>query len=128
MRRNEVQRNTACVARRTRSSTSESPIRVSPLSPTQVNELLHEAAPNSTIFLIGAGGCGMSGLGHLLLDLGFSVAGSDLAVSEEIHQIRSRGGEIHIGHDPQQVVAARPLLARSEEHTSELQSREKLVC
>jgi len=84
---------------------------VSPLSPTQVNELLHEAAPNSTIFLIGAGGCGMSGLGHLLLDLGFSVAGSDLAVSEEIHQIRSRGGEIHIGHDPQQVVAARPLLA-----------------
>src|SRR6266511_5141432 len=110
MRRNEVQRNTACVARRTRSSTSESPIRMSPLSPTQVNELLHEAAPNSTIFLIGAGGCGMSGLGHLLLDLGHTVAGSDLAVNEEILQLRSRGAIGHIGHAAEQLRAARPVL------------------
>src|SRR3989440_12714748 len=56
---------------------------VNPLSPEQVNERLHAAVPNSIVYLVGAGGCGVSGLGHLLLDLGFSVAGFDLAPDEE---------------------------------------------
>ena len=42
----------------------------------------------------------MSGLGHLLLDLGHAVAGSDLALNEETRQLRSRGGQIHIGVAP----------------------------
>ena len=80
---------------------------MSPTSPAQVNELLRNAAPDSTVYLIGAGGCGISGLGHLLLDLGFRVAGSDLVVNQEIRQLRGRGAQIHPTHDPEHLRAAR---------------------
>src|SRR6266550_1940531 len=53
----------------------------------------------------------MSGLGHLLLDLGHTVAGSDLTLNEEIAQLRSRGATVHIGHTAEQLRAARPVLA-----------------
>jgi UDP-N-acetylenolpyruvoylglucosamine reductase len=52
----------------------------------------------------------MSGLGHLLLDLGHTVAGSDLAFNEEVAQLRSRGASVHIGHAAGQLRAARPVL------------------
>lgn len=75
-----------------------------------MNDLLVSAGPEATVYLIGAGGCGMSGLGHLLLDLGCRVAGSDVAVNEEILQLRARGAIIHEGHAANQVVLARPAL------------------
>ena len=53
----------------------------------------------------------MGGLGHLLLDLGHAVAGSDLMPNEEIRQLRSRGAIIHLSHDAAQLRAARPVLA-----------------
>ncbi len=37
------------------------------LNPFQVSALLQAGGAGSTVYLIGAGGCGMSGLGHLLL-------------------------------------------------------------
>ncbi|HEY2952389.1 MAG TPA: UDP-N-acetylmuramate--L-alanine ligase [Verrucomicrobiae bacterium] len=76
----------------------------------QVSALLQSAGPGSTVYLIGAGGCGMSGLGHLLLDLGHRVAGSDLAANEEVQQLRARGAEIHVGHAAIQLELARPVL------------------
>ncbi len=81
---------------------------MNPLSPTQVNELLLTAAPKCALYLVGAGGCGMSGLGHLLLDLGFEVVGSDLAWNDEIQQLRARGAQVFLGHDARQVQEARP--------------------
>ena len=75
----------------------------------QVNALLG-ATSGSTVYLIGAGGCGVSGLAHLLLDLGHRVAGSDAVENEEIRQLRARGAQIHIGHRVEQVRAARPSL------------------
>ncbi len=83
---------------------------MTPLTPPQINEWLQAAPPQATVYLIGAGGCGMSGLGHLLLDLGFRVVGSDLMVNEEIHQLRARGADIHRGHAAAQVHAAQPIL------------------
>src|SRR5438552_17688307 len=80
------------------------------LNASQVNELLLRADPLATMYLIGAGGCGVSGLGHLLLDLGFRVAGSDLALNEEVQRLRARGAEIHLGHAAKQVTDARPVL------------------
>src|SRR6185295_11138685 len=85
--------------------------RVSPLNPVQVSDLLQAAPAGSLVYLIGAGGCGMSGLGHLLLDLGHSVAGSDLTLNEEIAQLRSRGATVHIGHAAEQLRAVSPVLA-----------------
>ncbi|HKS35977.1 MAG TPA: UDP-N-acetylmuramate--L-alanine ligase [Verrucomicrobiae bacterium] len=82
---------------------------MNPLNPKQVDELLR-AMPGGAVYLVGAGGCGMSALGHLLLDLGHGVAGSDLAANEEVRQLRSRGAHIHAGHHGEQVRAARPAM------------------
>ena len=81
-----------------------------PMTTEQIGRLLEAAAPNTTIYLVGVGGCGMSGLAHLLLDLGFRVVGSDLSANEETRQLAERGATIHIGHRAEQLIAAQPVL------------------
>ncbi len=66
--------------------------------PDQVDELLRRTRARDIVHLVGAGGCGMSGLGHLLLDLGYEVTGSDLLAGEEVLQLRARGARIAVGH------------------------------
>jgi UDP-N-acetylmuramate--alanine ligase len=75
-----------------------------------VNELLQAAGPGATLYLVGAGGCGMSALGHLLLDLGYRVAGSDLASNADVQSLQYRGAAIHTGHAAAQLQSARPQL------------------
>ena len=82
---------------------------VSSLSPERVSALLN-AARGATVYLVGAGGCGMSGLAHLLLDAGHRVVGSDAAENEEIRQLRARGAHIHLGHCAVQLREAQPVL------------------
>ena len=79
-------------------------------TPAEVDALLAEAKAGSCIYLVGAGGCGVSGLAHLLLDLGFAVAGSDVVENEEIRQLWLRGAEIQIGHDAGLLQGRRPIL------------------
>jgi UDP-N-acetylmuramate--L-alanine ligase/UDP-N-acetylenolpyruvoylglucosamine reductase len=76
---------------------------ISSLTPDQLASFLDSQGPGATIHLVGAGGCGMSGLGHLLLDLKFQVSGSDLLASEETRQLQARGACIHTGHRPEHV-------------------------
>ena len=83
---------------------------MSRLNPEQVSELLRNAGASATVYLVGAGGCGMSGLGHLLLDLGHAVAGSDLQENDEVRQLRDRGAGIQIGHAPAYLQSVRPML------------------
>lgn len=83
---------------------------MSQLNPDEVDGLLRAAGPGATVYLVGAGGCGMSGLGHLLLDLGYRVCGSDLVCNEETQQLAARGAQIHVGHAGEQLVRARPRL------------------
>lgn len=103
---------------------------MNPPTPDFVNDLLGRAPGGSTVFLVGAGGCGMSGLGHLLLDLGFRVAGSDAVVNEEVRQLRARGADIHEGHAAERVAQARPVLvvytSAVRRENSELQAAETL--
>ncbi len=80
------------------------------MKPEQINALLGRAGRGSTVYLAGVGGCGVSGLAHLLLDAGHHVAGSDVTENEEIRQLRARGADIHIGHSAEQVRAAKPVL------------------
>lgn len=79
------------------------------LNPQQVLGLL-QAKPGETVFLVGAGGCGMSGLGHLLLDQGFRVVGSDLVPNEETRQLMARGAQIFAEHDADHVRSTHPVL------------------
>ena len=50
------------------------------------------------IHRIGIGGSGMSGIAEVLLNLVYSVHGSDLANSATVQRLRSLGAVIHLGH------------------------------
>ncbi len=80
------------------------------LQPDQLDALLRKAGPGAHVHLVGAGGCGMSGLGHLLLDLGHSVSGSDLAANAEAQSLSARGARIGARHDAAVVSTLRPTL------------------
>src|ERR1043166_5882162 len=76
----------------------------------QVYVLLASAARGAVVYLVGVGGCGVSGLAHLLLDAGLRVHGSDAVENEEIRQLRKRGAIVHIGHAAENLYAAKPVL------------------
>jgi UDP-N-acetylmuramate--alanine ligase len=78
--------------------------------PKFIESLLFSSREERTAYLIGAGGIGMSGLGHLLLDAGVQVAGSDAACNGEVTKLRQRGAKIYVGHDPAQLLASHPAL------------------
>ena len=55
------------------------------------------------IHLIGIGGSGMSGIAEVLINLGYSVTGSDIEYSQTIEKIESIGGRVFIGHSSENV-------------------------
>jgi len=56
--------------------------------------------------LIGIGGIGMSGIAALLSCKGLKVTGSDLKESKTVHELRSRGININIGHSADNIKGA----------------------
>jgi UDP-N-acetylmuramate--alanine ligase len=48
---------------------------------------------------VGIGGIGMSGIAEVLHTLGYSVQGSDIAESANVHRLREAGIPVAIGHD-----------------------------
>ena len=58
------------------------------------------------IHLIGIGGSSMSGLAEMLIDQGYRVSGSDRDEGYLIHHVREKGGEVMIGHRPENVRGA----------------------
>ncbi|MGC8743416.1 MAG: UDP-N-acetylmuramate--L-alanine ligase [Verrucomicrobiia bacterium] len=63
-----------------------------------------------TVYLIGAGGCGMSALGHILLDLNFRVVGSDICLNKNTEQLAQRGAKIFSGHNVGNIITSNPSL------------------
>jgi UDP-N-acetylmuramate--alanine ligase len=53
----------------------------------------------SRVHMVGIGGAGMSGLARILLARGGQVSGSDAKESRGVVDLRTRGAQIHIGHD-----------------------------
>lgn len=53
------------------------------------------------IHMIGIGGAGMSGIAEVLLQQGYAVSGSDLALSPVIELLQKLGARIAIGHSAQ---------------------------
>jgi UDP-N-acetylmuramate--alanine ligase len=58
------------------------------------------------IHFVGIGGIGMSGIAELLLNLGYSVSGSDQKMSDITDRLRTLGGTVHEGHAEHQVEGA----------------------
>jgi len=76
----------------------------------KLSDWLAEPPDGAVVYLLGAGGCGMSTLGHLMLDLGLAVSGSDLKANMSVRQLQARGADIQEGHSPEHLAASRPSL------------------
>ncbi len=50
------------------------------------------------IFFVGIGGIGMSGIAELLLNLGYRVSGSDIALTDVTERLEKLGGTLYEGH------------------------------
>lgn len=55
------------------------------------------------LHFVGIGGIGMSGIAELLINMGYTVTGSDLNESETIKRLTGLGARIHIGHEAENV-------------------------
>jgi UDP-N-acetylmuramate--alanine ligase len=55
------------------------------------------------IHFVGIGGIGMSGIAEVLLNLGFTVSGSDLAASDVTERLTQSGAQIALGHHADRV-------------------------
>jgi UDP-N-acetylmuramate--alanine ligase len=58
------------------------------------------------IHFVGIGGIGMSGIAELLLNLGYTVSGSDITASDITQRLEKLGGRIYKGHSPESIAGA----------------------
>jgi len=58
------------------------------------------------IHFVGVGGSGMSGIAEVLVHLGYTVSGSDLAASATTRRLESEGVKVMIGHAAENVAGA----------------------
>jgi UDP-N-acetylmuramate--alanine ligase len=76
----------------------------------------------------GIGGIGMSGIAEVLLNLGYTVSGSDLKLSPTTDRLATLGATIHEGHKAENVAGAKALVVSSavEESNPEVQEARRL--
>ncbi|HKY92178.1 MAG TPA: UDP-N-acetylmuramate--L-alanine ligase [Nevskiaceae bacterium] len=58
------------------------------------------------IHMLGIGGSGMAGIAEVLLNLGYTVSGTDLKDSAATKRLESLGARIHIGHKQENAIGA----------------------
>ena len=58
------------------------------------------------IHFIGVGGAGMSGIAEVLLNLGYTISGSDLSDSSTLRRLSALGIQTHVGHSAENVQSA----------------------
>ena len=65
------------------------------------------------IHFVGIGGIGMSGIAEVLLNLGYTVQGSDLKASKITERLQSLGATIFIGQEGKNLAAAEVIVISS---------------
>jgi UDP-N-acetylmuramate--alanine ligase len=58
------------------------------------------------VHFVGIGGIGMSGIAEVLINLGYTVSGSDVADSANVKRLREKGIKVAIGHKTQNIDGA----------------------
>ena len=82
------------------------------------------------IHFVGIGGIGMSGIAELLLNLGYSVTGSDLKDSPVTRRLVSLGGRVFTGHRKENIEGADVVVyssAVSRDNPEIVESRERAI-
>ena len=76
----------------------------------------------------GIGGIGMSGIAEVLLNLGYTISGSDLKMSPVTERLAGLGAKIYEGHDAANVAGAKALVVSSavDEQNPEVQEARRL--
>ncbi len=69
--------------------------------------------PLGPAHLVGIGGIGMSGIAEIMINLGYSVQGSDMADSANVKRLRKKGAVVHIGHDAENVTGTSAVIISS---------------
>src|SRR5699024_1659319 len=59
-----------------------------------------------TVHMVGIGGAGMAGIARVLLNLGYTVTGSDMADSPSVQALIKMGASVAIGHDADHIAEA----------------------
>ena len=58
------------------------------------------------IHFVGIGGIGMSGIAEVLVNLGYTVTGSDVAEGANVKRLRDKGVKVAIGHKAENIDGA----------------------
>jgi UDP-N-acetylmuramate--alanine ligase len=72
--------------------------------------LPHDIGP---VHFIGIGGIGMSGIAEVLVNLGYTVQGSDVSESANVKRLRDKGVKVAIGHAADNLAGARVVVVSS---------------
>jgi UDP-N-acetylmuramate--alanine ligase len=69
--------------------------------------------PVGPAHIVGIGGIGMSGIADVMLTMGYTVQGSDIAESPNVERLRQRGARIFIGHKAENIDGAGTVIVSS---------------
>ncbi len=83
---------------------------------------------NQHLHFVGIGGIGMSSIAEVLLNLGYTISGSDQKLSPITARLASLGARIHEGHATQNVAGAKAVVVTSavNESNPEIQEARRL--
>jgi UDP-N-acetylmuramate--alanine ligase len=65
------------------------------------------------IHFVGIGGIGMSGIAEVLINLGYTVQGSDASDNANVKRLRDKGAKVFVGHEAAHVDGAEVLVVSS---------------
>lgn len=65
------------------------------------------------VHFVGIGGIGMSGIAEVLLNLGFTITGSDLKDSPVTRRLAAMGAKVYAGHDAENIRGAQVVVTSS---------------
>ncbi len=85
---------------------------------------------NYHIHFVGIGGIGMSGIAELLINLGYTVSGSDLKLSHITKRLEKKGAKIFQGHSKGQIEGANVIVtssAVSQENPEVVQAKQMVI-
>ncbi|MBN6075295.1 UDP-N-acetylmuramate--L-alanine ligase [Aggregatibacter actinomycetemcomitans] len=82
----------------------------------QIRNIIPEMRRVKQIHFIGIGGAGMCGIAEILLNEGYSIAGSDIAESAVTQRLTKTGAKVFIGHQAENIAGASVVVISSAIH------------